>query len=436
MRSTSSPLFGGRRFAASAAALLLAACSTDSTAPAPAAVAATDAAPASVIDNSPTVTRSFSITYASGQGDYGAIDPLTRFRGAGLAHIVPPNPAWYSDANASMAPARWVSRFPNGNSFGLSGSDVATATFTLPSNATFTSALLRVGADNFASVQMGSVRTSAPDFSTIWGVSSLGLVTNGSNTLTMSFANFGGPEGLFWKLDVTGMCNSNWYYDAATKECVQDATPPSVVGSISPAPNAAGWHNTDATVSWLITEHESQVTTPDCTASTWGETAGTTVSCAATSTGGTTTANLSLKVDKTAPVVAFTGNQGTYEIHQQVTIGCSATDALSGIATSSCPTASASAYSLGAGSYSLAASATDDAGNSASATASYRVVLTAVGVCGMAQQWATNAGVANSLCAKANAGAWGAFRNEVKAQSGKKLSEAHASALLALVAGF
>jgi hypothetical protein len=60
-------------------------------------------------------------------------------------------------------------------------------------------------------------------------------------------------------------------------------------------------------------------------------------------------------------------------------------------------------------------------------------VVTPGSVCALVERWVSNAGVANSMCVKLRQGSYGAFRNELSAQSGKKISEANAAILLRLV---
>ena len=51
------------------------------------------------------------------------------------------------------------------------------------------------------------------------------------------------------------------------------------------------------------------------------------------------------------------------------------------------------------------------------------------------ERWVSNKGVANSMCVKVQHQSWGALRNELQAQSGKKISAEHAAILIQLVAG-
>ena len=62
------------------------------------------------------------------------------------------------------------------------------------------------------------------------------------------------------------------------------------------------------------------------------------------------------------------------------------------------------------------------------------VALTADGVCGVVKSFVTKAGVANSLCVKLAAGSYGAFGNELRAQTGKAITAPKAASLRSLVA--
>src|SRR4029077_19600546 len=97
--------------------------------------------------------------------------------------------------------------------------------------------------------------------------------------------------------------------------------------------------------------------------------------------------------DRTAPTVTYTGNAGTYTVDQTISITCSASDALSGLATNTCANISGPAYAfLGTNTY--RATATDVAGNSTTATTTFTVGATNDSLCALAKQLVTNAGVA------------------------------------------
>jgi len=143
---------------------------------------------------------------------------------------------------------------------------------------------------------------------------------------------------------------------------------------------------------------------------------------------------ITVKIDAVKPVITFSGNAGAYTVDQRVSITCAATDAMSGIATSTCPGASGDAYTFANGANTLNASATDNAGNLHTASTTFTVSVTNESLCALVKRFVTNAGVANSFCVKLPPKAYDAFRNELRAQGGKKfLSEAHAAILLRLV---
>jgi beta-glucosidase len=90
-----------------------------------------------------------------------------------------------------------------------------------------------------------------------------------------------------------------------------------------------------------------------------------------------TTHSATVQIDTTKPVVAFSGNAGTYTPFQTVSIHCSATDPSpgSGIdpSATSCADVSGPAYSFGLGPHTFNATATDLAGNTATASTTFTV---------------------------------------------------------------
>jgi hypothetical protein len=138
--------------------------------------------------------------------------------------------------------------------------------------------------------------------------------------------------------------------------------------------------------------------------------------------------------DSDAPVITFSGNAGTYSVLALVNISCTATDAGSGIATASCPSVNAPAYTFALGTNVVSASAQDVAGNIALATTSFTVVANAADVCTLARQFASSAGQGNALCNMLRSGNR-SFANHVRAQTNKSLSADEAAVLLRLAAG-
>jgi hypothetical protein len=159
-----------------------------------------------------------------------------------------------------------------------------------------------------------------------------------------------------------------------------DTTPPDISYVLTPAsPDGSnGWYVSDVTLTWTITENESPgslVTTGCEDQNITADQDETTYSCSATSDGGSAgPVSVSIKRDATAPDVSLVGGPadgGSYYfgfVPDEPT--CDASDATSGL-DGSC---SVSGYSNAVGSHTVTASATDNAGNEGSDSASYDVL--------------------------------------------------------------
>lgn len=138
------------------------------------------------------------------------------------------------------------------------------------------------------------------------------------------------------------------------------------------------------------------------------------------------------ETDTAAPTITFSGNAGSYGLLSTIAIGCTATDIGSGVATSVCPTVNARAYTLPLGTTTLTATATDVAGNSATATTSFSVTANATDLCALVRELVPNH--ATPLCAQLRNGTR-AFTNHLKAQRGKQVPANVADLLTRLAAG-
>lgn len=158
-----------------------------------------------------------------------------------------------------------------------------------------------------------------------------------------------------------------------------DITPPVIVPSVSPDANANGWHNGDVTVSWSVSDGESAISdSTGCEEMVLtDETAGTTLICTATSAGGTSSESVTIKIDKTAPVITITSPvDGAHYIRTHTVLAdWSASDTLSGLdgTPSSTTPVGAPVDTATDGVKNYTVSVHDLAGNSSSVTVSYIV---------------------------------------------------------------
>lgn len=150
---------------------------------------------------------------------------------------------------------------------------------------------------------------------------------------------------------------------------VDDSAPvivPVLVGTLGDA----GWYTGDVQLSWSVVDGESPVLdSVGCTPSTVvADTAGTTFTCSATSTGGSASRSVTVRRDATppqlSPIVA-----ARVLLNAADSASANASDALSGVAAAACTPL----VTTSVGSRTTTCTATDAAGNSAAAAAGYRV---------------------------------------------------------------
>jgi hypothetical protein len=167
-----------------------------------------------------------------------------------------------------------------------------------------------------------------------------------------------------------------------------DKTPPTIAGTADRAPNAQGWYSAPVVVGFTCGDALSGVAS--CTLPvTVGEGKARSASGAAVDVAGNrATTNVGpLNVDLTAPTIAFGGNAGTYAADQTVAITCTAADALSGVGTSTCAPIAGPAWSFGVGQTTRTATATDLAGNTATASTTFTVTVAPASLCALTTQF-------------------------------------------------
>jgi hypothetical protein len=163
---------------------------------------------------------------------------------------------------------------------------------------------------------------------------------------------------------------------AATTPLSVDTVPPTITGSITPVPNAAGWNNSDVTVSFVCTDDNSGVASCSDPVTLSAEGAQNVTGTATDRAGNKTQTLIPVKIDRTPPVITATAappaNAAGWNMTDVlVTFNCS--DSLSGIATCPAP----ATVSTEGKNQPVPGTATDKAGNTASATVTLNIEKTA-----------------------------------------------------------
>jgi hypothetical protein len=111
-----------------------------------------------------------------------------------------------------------------------------------------------------------------------------------------------------------------------------DVTPPVITPTIT-GTLVNGWYIANVTVSWTVSDPDSAITSKSgCDSSTvTSDTAGTTFTCTATSSGGTASQSVTIKRDATSPTASCGTADGAWHA-TDVSIACTASDATSGLA--------------------------------------------------------------------------------------------------------
>jgi hypothetical protein len=154
-----------------------------------------------------------------------------------------------------------------------------------------------------------------------------------------------------------------------------DHTPPAITSSVSGMAGNNGWHVSDVSVSWTVQDADSAISSrAGCDPTTVAtDTAGTTLTCEATSEGGTGTASTVVRRDTTAPTVMCASSPPSFQIYQVgAWVTASVTDATSGPAS---PNAMGATNTNMPGSFLSTVTGTDRAGNRTTRVCPYNVVI-------------------------------------------------------------
>ena len=160
-------------------------------------------------------------------------------------------------------------------------------------------------------------------------------------------------------------------------EILNDTDPPAVQVTVTPPPNAAGWHKSNVTVTWQVTDPSGVATKSGCDATTLTTNTlaeGTTLTCTATDAAGRTAQqSVTIRLDKTAPDIAFdpqlpAPNANGWN-NTPVTIDAHVSDHLSGLTQGGFTAVTTRTFNIDTSGQVQSVTATDVAGNT-------RLVLT------------------------------------------------------------
>jgi hypothetical protein len=178
----------------------------------------------------------------------------------------------------------------------------------------------------------------------------------------------------YWSTDNAGNV------EAANSLTVRiDLTAPTIGASRSPAANAAGWNNTPVTVNFSCADQAALSGLASCPSATVIGNAGggqSVTGTAVDNAGNTASTTVSgINIDLSGPNVAVNGafNGGVYQLGAVPAVSCSASDSVSGLS-APCALVVTGGTANGVGAFTATASATDAAGNTSSASVTYRVI--------------------------------------------------------------
>ncbi|HEX2062757.1 MAG TPA: hypothetical protein VHK90_18600 [Thermoanaerobaculia bacterium] len=214
---------------------------------------------------------------------------------------------------------------------------------------------------------------------------------------------------------------------------IVDFTPPVVTPNVSGTVGGDGWFTSDVAISWTLDDPESTAAVlAGCEpVLLTTDTDGTTFFCSALSLGGITTMTYTVRRDATAPVVTYVNAKAVYGIDETISIFCNASDALSGVASTTCQDITGSARSF-LTTNTFSATATDVAGNTGSASITFTIEVSASSLSGLIAAWVPKESLARNLQRRLERGDIVGFIRTVERESGKNIAPADAAELIRL----
>lgn len=173
-------------------------------------------------------------------------------------------------------------------------------------------------------------QTSAPTGTLPTSLNFLTDTLSGTPTVTGSFPLTGQA------VDANGFAASQAY----TLLVNLDTTAPVITPVVGGIPGSNGWYTSNVNVSWTLVDNESSITSQlNCNATTINaDTSGTTLTCQATSSGGTASQSITIKRDTAPPTLAPAVTPNPVSLNSSASATVNASDVMSGIAAASCGT--------------------------------------------------------------------------------------------------
>ncbi len=197
-----------------------------------------------------------------------------------------------------------------------------------------------------------------------------GGIDNANCTASTSSTGEGNP------ISLTGMCQDlAGNIGSASYDVNVDQTNPAISAAATTSPNGAGWYNGNVTVHFTCTDAGGSGISGACPAdqplSAEGAAVGSTAQTVIDAAGNTSaTSNVvTVKIDKTAPTLNPVVTPNPVLLNGTASVSSGAADALSGLASESC----GALVTSSPGAKTVTCTATDNAGNTNSATVSYNV---------------------------------------------------------------